>query len=349
VTEEDAALGARLVLPQRARSLPASEPDASKDSRESPREDRSPEGEDERPEENAPDTAMPDDLMVEAVAAALPPDLLARLQDQQYRQRRQSLGGRMGNRRSSPRRGRPVGVRQSDDVAGRRLNILATLKAAAPWQTLRRRAGPRSESGALALRKEDLHVSRFEERVENTTVFVVDASGSQAAQRLAEVKGAIELLLKDCYVRRDQVALIAFRGTSAGLILPPTRALARAKRSLAGLPGGGGTPLAAGLDLARQVADAIARSGRVPSLVLMTDGRANVARDETPGAERAETEALAAARLLGAEGYRGILVDTARRPRPRAQAIAKAMGAAYVPLPRADAVAISHTVQRSVA
>ena len=349
VTEDDAALAARLIFPQRARSLPAPEPEDG-DRREKERQDAPPPGEqDSPPEETVSGTAMPEDLMVEAVRAAVPPGLLEQLQAQRSRQRRQSLGGRMGARKFSPRRGRPVGVRHTEDLGGQRLNILATLKAAAPWQSIRRRSRAGAGADALVLRKEDLHVSRFEERVENTTVFVVDASGSQAAQRLAEVKGAIELLLKDCYVRRDQVALIAFRGTSARLVLPPTRALARAKRSLAGLPGGGGTPLAAALETARDVADTIARSGRVPSIVLMTDGRANVARDEAPGAERAEKEALAAARMLGGEGFRSVLVDTARRPRPRAQALAEAMGAAYIPLPRADAAAISSTVQRSVA
>jgi magnesium chelatase subunit D len=93
-------------------------------------------------------------------------------------------------------------------------------------------------------------VSRFKQRRETTTIFVVDASGSAALHRLAEAKGAVELLLADCYVRRDRVAMLAFRGKGAELMLPPTRSLVRAKRSLAGLPGGGGTPLAAGMDAA---------------------------------------------------------------------------------------------------
>ena len=114
---------------------------------------------------------------------------------------------------------------------------------------------------------------------ETTTIFVVDASGSAALHRLAEAKGAVELLLADCYIRRDQVALIAFRGSAAELLLPPTRSLARAKRSLAGLPGGGGTPLAAGLDAAFALSDSIRRKGQTPTVIVLTDGRANIARD----------------------------------------------------------------------
>ena len=104
----------------------------------------------------------------------------------------------------------------------------------------------------------------------------MDASGSSALHRLAEAKGAIELLLASCYVRRDRVALVAFRGQSAELLLPPTRSLVRAKRSLASLPGGGGTPLAAGIDVSLLLADAVQRRGGTPTIVLLTDGRANV-------------------------------------------------------------------------
>ncbi|MEK9655791.1 MAG: VWA domain-containing protein [Halieaceae bacterium] len=131
------------------------------------------------------------------------------------------------------------------------MNILATLRAAAPWQPLRKRErGPRARG--LEIRRDDIHLTRFQQRRETLTLFVVDASGSAAMQRLAEAKGAVELLLADCYVRRDQVALIAFRDESAELLLPPTRSLVRAKKALAALPGGGATPMAAALDLARE-------------------------------------------------------------------------------------------------
>ena len=100
-------------------------------------------------------------------------------------------------------------------------------------------------------RADDFHFTRLQPKRQSTTIFAVDASGSSALHRLAEAKGAVELLLADCYVRRDQVAVIAFRGCGAELLLPPTRSLVRAKRVLNGLPGGGSTPLAAALDAAR--------------------------------------------------------------------------------------------------
>ena len=164
-------------------------------------------------------------------------------------------------------------------------------------------------SGAIArveVRREDFHVTRYRERAETTTIFVVDASGSSALHRLAEAKGAVELLLAECYVRRDRVALVAFRGAGAELLLPPTRSLVRAKRSLAGLPGGGGTPLACGLDAAALIAEGVLRRGGTPTLVVLTDGRANVARDGTHGRELAQRDATTAARRLRARGVAAV-------------------------------------------
>jgi magnesium chelatase subunit D len=97
--------------------------------------------------------------------------------------------------------------------------------------------------------------------------------------RLAEAKGAVELLLADCYVRRDRVAVIAFRGRGAEVLLEPTHSLVRAKRSLAALPGGGGTPLSAGIAAGFAMAEASRKRGQTPVIVALTDGRANVARD----------------------------------------------------------------------
>ena len=102
----------------------------------------------------------------------------------------------------------------------------------------------------------------------------------------------------------------------AELLLPPTRSLARAKRSLAGLPGGGGTPLAAGLDAAFALADLIRRKGQTPTVILLTDGRANIARDGGQGRPRAEEDAMNAARQLRAAGIAAVLVDTSPRPGP---------------------------------
>ena len=197
----------------------------------------------------------------------------------------------------------------------------------------------------MLVRREDFHVSRFRQRRETTTLFVVDASGSAALHRLAEAKGAVELLLADCYVRRDRVAVLAFRGQTAETLLPPTRSLARAKRSLAALPGGGGTPLAAAIDAARELASLIQRAGETPVIVMLTDGRANIARDGAPGRTRAHDDALAAARQFRQSGLSALLLDTSPQPQDSAQALAQAMGAAYVALPHAGAHTLSQAVR----
>jgi magnesium chelatase subunit D len=163
--------------------------------------------------------------------------------------------------------------------------------------------------------------------------------------RLAEAKGAVELLLADCYVRRDQVAVIAFRGRSAELLLPPTRSLVRAKRSLSGLPGGGGTPLAAAIDAAAELADGIRRKGQSPVIVLLTDGRANVARDGSGGRERAQADAMASATRLRLLEAAVLLIDTSPQPQREAAQLALALRARYLPLPYAGAAAMSHAVR----
>src|SRR5208337_94567 len=188
---------------------------------------------------------------------------------------------------------------------GARLSVIDTLRAAAPWQRLRMRATP--SAGRVQVRRDDFRIRRFAERTRSLTIFAVDASGSTALARLAETKGAVELLLAESYVRRDQVALIAFRGTEASVLLPPTGALARAQ-----LPGGGATPLAAAIDTAALLADASQKRGLAPSVVLLTDGKANVARDGSMDRAKAEADALAAAQ--SARGLRALLIDTSPRP-----------------------------------
>ena len=199
------------------------------------------------------------------------------------------------------------------------------------------------------MRPDDFRITRLKQRRRTVTIFVVDASGSAALHRLAEAKGAVELLLAECYVRRDEVALIAFRGTGAELLLPPTRSLARARRSLAGLPGGGGTPLAHAIDAAAALAEAVKRKGQTPSLVFLSDGGANVARDGTGGRGKAREDAINAARRLKLAGIRALFVDTAPRPKDAAEHIAREMDAVYLPLPQADAAAISQAAQMNMA
>jgi magnesium chelatase subunit D len=349
VNEEDAALAARLVLAHRATRLP--QPETEEPQQAAPEEPPPPppsdrEGE---PPEDQDDTAEAQELaerVVEAAQAAIPPGLLALIAMGERTRSRTQAGGRSGALQKGLIRGRPVGARRGEPRGGARLNLLETLRAAAPWQGLRaRQATGAAQARRIHVRREDFHVTRFKQNTSTTAIFVVDASGSSALHRLAEAKGAVELLLADCYVRRDRVAVIAFRGPHAELLLPPTRSLARAKRSLAGLPGGGGTPLAAALDAARSLAESVRRAGDTPVVVMLTDGRANIARDGTPGRERAAQDALAAAATLRACGASSLLLDTSPQPQPGAQALAQCMGATYLPLPHADANAMSHAVR----
>jgi magnesium chelatase subunit D len=194
------------------------------------------------------------------------------------------------------------------------------------------------------MRTEDLHVHRERRRRGVTTVFVVDASGSTALQRLAEAKGAIELLLADCYVRRDRVALVAFRGRGAELLLPPTRSLVAARRALTAVPGGGGSPVAAGFEMAARVLDQLVRAGDDTQLVVLTDGRANLTRDGKPGRAEAAEQAQAMARRLVPLAVRRVLIDTSVRPEPAAQSLAQAMRARYLPMPFAQARAIKASI-----
>lgn len=345
VRAEDAELAARLVLAPRATMLPA--PDEEQQA-----EQQNEEETEQRKQEDRQDQTPLDEMVLEAAQAAIPPDLLKQLQEGGGARRRAVSAGKQGASRNDPRRGRPIGVRRGELRAGARLNVLETLRAAAPWQPLRRRSIGKTDESArtrLMIEKGDFRITRFRQRSATSTIFVVDASGSSALQRLAEVKGAVELLLADCYIRRDEVALIAFRGTKAELLLPPTRSLARAKRSLAALPGGGGTPLSLAIDAAAKLALAIRSKGQSPTIVLMTDGRANVSRDGQGSRAVAEVEAHEAARQLAATGVPVVLVDSSPRPQATAEKLAAEMRARYVALPYADAARLSRAVQSHVA
>jgi magnesium chelatase subunit D len=342
--EDDVAFAARVVLAPRSTVWP-SDPTAT----EPPAPTPEPEPDAARPESQAgdrPDSGAMQDRVLAATRAAIPADLLAQLAAEPGARHRAASIGRAGASVVAKRRGRPAGVRAGKPRNGSRLNIVATLRAAAPWQRVRRAAA--SISGPRVLvRVSDFHVTWYRQRTQTVTVFVLDASGSSALHRLAEAKGAVELLLAECYVRRDQVAVLAFRGRAAQLVLAPTRSLLRAKRSLAGLPGGGGTPLAAGLDAAAALAAQVTRHGQTPSLVLLTDGAANIARDGSGGRARAAEDALGGARAVAHAGWRALVIDTAPRPSAQARELAQAMRARYLPLPDADARTLAAAVQHA--
>ncbi len=278
--------------------------------------------------------------LLEAAAATLPEHLIANLV---RGQRNNNTSGRDAGATSKGTSGRPIGVkRPRGGLSGQRLNVIETLKAAAPKQRLRGNDLSKNVQNKrrLQVRLEDFRITRYKQPTRTTTVFVVDASGSAALHRLAEAKGAIELLLAECYVRRDRVAMISFRGDSAQLELAPTRSLVRAKRELAQLPGGGGTPLASGLDLAFQVVHQLKQAGETPVVIIMTDGKANIARDGSASRSQAMEDAHHAAGQLANTNARCLFVDTAPRARPQARELASILQARYLPLPAFDAQAV---------
>jgi magnesium chelatase subunit D len=334
IADEDLVIATRLALFPRARTFPQADA-------ETPEQDEAPPDDTQGERENDGEVGQVADRVIEAIRSALPPDVLAGLEKAAATGRSTQSGRGSAALRKSLTRGRPIGVRPGKPAAGARLHLIETLRAAAPWQKLRRK---HDERPGIRVRSDDFRIRRFAERSESTLIFVVDASGSAAVERLAETKGAVELLLAEAYVRRTQVALIAFRGAGAEMILPPTRSLVRAKKCLADMVGGGGTPLAAGVQAGQALAEAQRGQGRTPFLILMTDGRANIARDGAPGRVQADEDAKAAAKMLGFSGIKSVVIDIAARPRDDARLLAAAMGADYAALPRVDALAMRSIV-----
>ncbi len=287
-------------------------------------------------------SALPEDIL-EAALATLPPDVLRALTGGLAKRSQSKSSSRAGAAQRHQTRGRPAGTTRGQPGHGKRLNILATLRAAAPFQKLR--AVESDQPRRIRVLPDDFRLTRYKHRQSHTTVFVVDASGSSALHRLAEAKGAIELLLAECYVRRDQVALIAFRGQQAELLLPPTRSLVRAKKSLAALPGGGGTPLASAIALATRIAEQVQAAGGNSGVVFLTDGVANIDREGRPGRRQASEDAKLAAHHFRGQGIPSLLIDTAPRPQQRARDLAQDLRAEYLPMPRADATALSRAAQ----
>lgn len=289
-----------------------------------------------------------DDLAELVVAAA---NYSARI-DAEVRQekiRRRMKGevasGKSGQVVDSWQRGSRMGARPGDPRRQGRLDLIATLRAAAPWQKIR----PRREDGPpIAIRASDFRLKRFRHRSEAVVIFAVDASGSAAMNRLAEAKGAVEYLLSGCYARRESVAVLAFRRQAAEVLLPPTRSLTRVKRSLAGLPGGGGTPLAAGISAAQVLSEQELRRRRSPYIVFLSDGQANVALDGVGSREGGGADASRMARRLKGAHLPILFLDTSRRPNADARRLSEEMGALYRPLPFADGKSVSDTVRHAL-
>ena len=356
---DDLGFAARCVLAPRATQWPA-EPSAQEEEP-APQEDvTSPQEPPPQPSENAdqaPDDEAEKDkdpgpprepsaedlqeMMVAAALASLPPHMLDALMTRQGASSPQS-SGRSGQTRAGSQRGRPLPPRPGRPGGQARLHVLATLRAAAPKQRLRQA----HSTGRVAIRAEDFHIQRYQQRASSCLILALDASGSAALQRLAEAKGAVELLLQQSYARRDSVCIVAFRGAQAQLLLPATRSLVRAKRAMTGLPGGGGTPLALALKMAHEQAAQLQRQGVTPILVVLSDGRANVTLQGLGGRAQAQSDAQSWGQQWRASGHRVLWIDTSMQPDAQAQRLASSMGASYLPMPQVQSQRMASAIER---
>jgi magnesium chelatase subunit D len=341
VNEDDLQIAVQLVYAHRATQMPVEEEEHEPEDNTHP--DDSPDTK--SPDQDESDLNLPDELLIDAVKAVLPFDVLAMLEGT-GRVKTASGSGGAGQKKRGNRRGRPLPSRAGRLDGGNRIDLVATLRAAVPWQTIRRQQNP-THTGVI-IHPSDIHVKVFQEVSDRLVIFAVDASGSSAVARLSEAKGAVELMLADAYARRDHVALIAFRGESADLILPPTRSLVQTKRRLAGLPGGGGTPLASGLKAAAELAQRVRAQGLSPSIAVLTDGRANVPLPGKTGRAAANDDAQAMARHVRSLNIPSAMIDTSVRPHRDLRTLCGVMNAKYIPLPRADAKGLSQAIETAL-
>jgi magnesium chelatase subunit D len=384
VDDEDLQIAARLVLMPRATRLPEQETAESQEPRAESQEPRAesqePRAESQEPraesqeqrgksqdenkdesQANQQEEPQIEELMLSAAEAALPSDVMS-LPFVARRGKSGSRGVQLNNRRGKFVRAVP------GELRGHKLALLPTLLAAAPWQKLRRleigewrlKTRPISNLQSLiSVRVSDIRIKKFRDKAGTLFIFVVDASGSMALNRMRQAKGAVAKLLQNAYVHRDQVALVAFRGKAAQVLLPPSTSVERAKRELDVLPTGGGTPLASALMLAWDTVQQ-ARRKQIPNatLVVMTDGRGNVAlqgmRDEGLGMReenssliphpsslksQIEDELKSLSALIAADGVRAVVIDTQANYLSRGEApkLAQWLGGRYVYLPNAQA------------
>ena len=260
------------------------------------------------------------------------PDTVARIANQLFqwklessktvdRQYRKGSGRRLMTK-TKDTRGRMIRAYQ-DEHALEDLALVDTLRAAAPYQRLRAATKTEQEKLStqsqqlkqqggkglsLVIKPQDYRRKAREKRISAYQLFVVDASGSMAAHhRMEATKAAILSLLRDSYIHRDSVGLIAFRKESAEVLLPFTRSVERAERLLASMPTGGKTPLAHGLRMAYTMCDRLLRAHRAEriQIICITDGRATSGDSEDPVAESKQW-----ARILGTLPVDCIVIDT---------------------------------------
>jgi len=307
------------------------------------------------PEGEAPTDDRPADLDSPGAPSDLPDEAAARVLDAvavdlpllldrfPFAHASKGVAGSRGTR--SGDRGRQVGSRAGGPSEGR-IDLLGTLRAAAPWQRLRE---GRPGGGRIRLRPEDLRIREHRSRAGALFIVAVDASGSMALHRMRQAKGAVHALLAQAYIHRDRVALIAFRGDRADVLLRPTQSVELLRRAVDRLPTGGGTPIARALVTSLDLAEAERSRGvRQVALVLLTDGRANVGiRADRAGVA---TELEQVARGVARAGVRSLVIDTERsfQRQSGAERLARALEGQYFHLPGASGAALAREIEQAV-